>query len=162
VPTANLRPLLEVLAPLHEARVKQDRDFQDLEEDIATVKAQRKKNTITLNEAARRAERDAEEAKRKAREARNGVKTNTQQVSAMNSSGTARQAAAADALTADDGLQANERNIAVQVAAEKARKNAKDILLDEAVRILGDVVGLSSADARFAVRIRNVPTLMPN
>jgi carboxyl-terminal processing protease len=54
----------------HEARVAKDKDFQYLLDDIALVKKQRKENPISLNEAARRKERDQQEARAKLREAR--------------------------------------------------------------------------------------------
>ena len=38
----------------------------------------------------------------------------------------------------DDGLQPGERDLAEELAAENARKNVKDIFLNEAVNILGD------------------------
>ena len=54
----------------------------------------------------------------------------------------------------DDGLQADERNLATELAAENANKNAKDVLLNEAVHILGDEVGLLKPSSRFAAHIR--------
>lgn len=42
----------------------------------------------------------------------------------------------------DDGLQENERTLASELAAEAERKGSKDVLLAEAVNILGDEVDL--------------------
>jgi carboxyl-terminal processing protease len=159
-PAGDLRPLLKALIPLHDARVRQDRDFQDLEEDIATVKRERATKTLSLNEAARRAERDADEARRKAREARKAARTTMQDLTARAGADPLPRAGD-EALNADDGLQANERTLASQLAAEKARKNARDILLDESVRILGDAVGMVR-DASFAARLRPSPAALPN
>jgi carboxyl-terminal processing protease len=53
----------------------------------------------------------------------------------------------------DDGLQADERNLAAELAAEKAAKNAKDVLLQEAVHILADEVGMLKTDTRMASRV---------
>ncbi len=50
----------------------------------------------------------------------------------------------------DDGLQANERNLAAELAAEKALKDAKDVLLDEAAHVLSDEVDLLRSDTRMA------------
>ena len=50
----------------------------------------------------------------------------------------------------DDGLQANERNLTTELADEKARKDAKDILLDEAAHILSDQADLMKPTPRFA------------
>ena len=52
----------------------------------------------------------------------------------------------------DDGLQPGERNLASSLAAETARKNAKDVLLQEAVNILGDEVGVLKNGTRVAAR----------
>ena len=69
-PAGDLKGLLPILLTLHEARVKKDKDFQYLQEDIAEFKLQRKKNLVSLNEAERRKERDAQEARLKLRESR--------------------------------------------------------------------------------------------
>ena len=53
----------------------------------------------------------------------------------------------------DDGLQSNERNLDVDLAIEKANKNAKDVLLNEAVHILSDEVGLLKANPKLAASI---------
>jgi carboxyl-terminal processing protease len=45
----------------------------------------------------------------------------------------------------DDGLQANERSLSANLAIENARKNAKDVLRDEAVAIVADEVDLTKA-----------------
>ena len=68
-PAGDLKGLLPLLLTLHEARVSKDKDFRYLQEDIAESKLQRKKNLISLNEAERRKERDAQEARLKSREA---------------------------------------------------------------------------------------------
>ena len=52
----------------------------------------------------------------------------------------------------DDGLQANERSLSSELAAEKARKDAKDVLLDEAAYILGDAVDLLKSNRKLAER----------
>ena len=157
LPAGDLQGLLPLLLPLHEARVKQDKDFQDLQEDIAEIRLQRKQNAVTLNEAARRAERDAQEARFKSRESRkDNAKSATEDVVGK------APALGKDSAIRDDGLQADERNLATSLAAEKTRKNAKDVLLGEAVRILGDEVGVAKADARVAARIRPAPLLLPN
>ena len=43
--------MLPILLTRHEARVKNDKDFLNLQEDIAESKLQRKKNLVSLNEA---------------------------------------------------------------------------------------------------------------
>ena len=57
---------------------------------------------------------------------------------------------AKNSLFQDDGLQSNERNLNADLAIEKANKDAKDILLNEAAHILSDEVGLLKANPQFA------------
>ena len=45
---------------------------------------------------------------------------------------------------------------------EKARKNAKDVLLNEAVHVLSDEVGVLTTDARLAVQVKRGPPSIPN
>lgn len=121
-PVGDLKNKIPVLLALHENRVRHDKDFQYLIEDISQARQLRKQNTISLNEADRRKERDAQEKRLVTRWAGAGK-------SADRSVNHERQ---------DDGLQANERNLIKELAAEKTRKLAKDVLLNEAVNILGD------------------------
>lgn len=132
-PAGDLSVIVPGLLARHDLRVSKDKDFQNLREDIAEFNQQRKKNLISLNEAERRKERAAQDARMKSRDSAMG-----------NVAASARQ---------DDGLLSNERNLAADLAIEKARKNAKDILLDEAAHILGDEVGLLKADATLAVSV---------
>ena len=62
----------------------------------------------------------------------------------------------------DDGLQAGERNLANELTAENARKNAKDLFLKEAVNILGDELEVLPTGSEFAVRVKPVPAAEPN
>jgi carboxyl-terminal processing protease len=62
-------------------------------------------------------------------------------------------------LNQDDGLQADERNLASELAAEKAAKNAKDVLLQEAAHILADEAGMLKTDTRLASR--SMPYMLP-
>jgi carboxyl-terminal processing protease len=145
-PVGNMKDLAPVLQKLHETRTRSDRDLQDLQEDIAEIKSQRKKNQISLNETVRRKERDAQEARQRVRDSRTNAAT-------------ARADAKAGAPGAgnpqrDDGLQADERNLANQLAAENARKNAKDVLLNEAAQILRDQVEVLRTSPGLAARVR--------
>ncbi|UHS58516.1 carboxy terminal-processing peptidase [Agrobacterium vaccinii] len=107
----------------HDARVKDDRDFKRFVEDVADLKALRAKKTISLNEAERRSEMAATEARLKAR--------------AEDGSGFVPEN--------DDGLQANERSISANIAIENARKNAKDVLQTESAAIVADLAKMPSA-----------------
>ena len=139
VPAGDLKELVAPLQKKAEARIAKDKDFQFMKEDIAEIRKIRKENSLSLNEAVRRKERDEQEARAKAREA--------------------RQAARKGAPRQDDGLQADERNLAAELAAEKAAKNAKDVMLQEAANILSDAVGMIRTDVRMASRV--MPYLPP-
>ncbi len=132
-PTGDLTDMLPLLQMRYEARIVKEKDFQYLLEDVSTAKALRKKNLISLNEAERRKERDAQEAKTKLRDKANGGKDKSDQQ--------------------DDGLQANERNLTADLAAEKARKDAKDVILNEAANVLGDEVDLLKTNRKLAARV---------
>jgi carboxyl-terminal processing protease len=156
-PAGDLKGMLPVLLALHDARVKKDKDFQYLQEDIAESKLRREKNLVSLNEAERRKERDAQEARLTSRESRR----NTGQSAHEEVVGREPAPGKGSALR-DDGLQADERNLATELAAEKVRKNAKDVLLNEAVHILSDEVRVLKTDARLAARVRPGSLLMPD
>ena len=147
-PVGNLKNMFPDLLAMHDARVKKDTDFQNLQEDIAESKLLRKKNQVSLNETERRKERDMQEARIKSRVANKAKIQNTDPTVAV------KEAAFSDSeASRDDGLQAGERKLSSELAAEKARKNAKDIFLNEAVQILSDQVGLLNAGATLAARI---------
>ena len=86
---------------------------------------------ISLNESERRKERDAQEKRLAARE---------------------------DGSLQDDGFQAGERNLAKELAAENMKKSAKDVLLNEAINILGDEVALKKNNFK---RATNLPSTSP-
>ena len=172
IPAGELKEIVPMLDKRHDARVAKDKDFQYLAEDIALVKKQRKENSISLNETVRRKEREQQEARAKLREAR--LLANTpgaddpilvpdprdalnKAISAKPASGKTapvpKVAAVKGALRSDDGLQGAERSLAAELEAEKAAKAAKDVLLNEAVHILADEVGLLKTDTRMASRV---------
>jgi len=61
----------------------------------------------------------------------------------------------------DDGLQSGERSLAADLAAEKARKDGKDVLLTEAARIVGDAAELNANRTQIAMRERAAAASMP-
>lgn len=142
-PVADLKDRLPVLLALHENRVRQDKDFLYLLEDISQSRQQRQENTISLNEAARRKERDAQEKRL-----------------ALRDNGAAQGAARAAGALQDDGLQVGERSLAKELAAEKTRKSAKDVLLNEAVNILCDEAALKKSDFKMASGCTSTSPLM--
>ena len=115
-----IKALLPKLQSLHDERVQKTPDFQDFVQDVATLKVQRDKKVISLNEKERRNEMLAQEKRAKARgKVNDGIQTQI-----------------------DDGLQSNERSLSADLAIEKNRKSAKDVLQDEAAAIVGDLVDL--------------------
>ena len=137
----NLKDIQSLLQVRHELRTAKDQEFQYIKEDIAEYKAKKDKKTISLNETERREERDAREKKINEREkaralvdgkaTKNTIPKNTQ----------------------DDGLQGNERSLASELAAEKARKEAKDVYLNEAANILADEIELIKANHKLASQV---------
>ncbi|MBY5664328.1 carboxy terminal-processing peptidase [Rhizobium leguminosarum] len=121
--------LLPTLQSRHDARVESDPDFQRLIKDIADLKAQREKGIVSLNEAERRKEATAREKRFKDR----------------------AKAGDGEGL-GDDGLEAGERSLSADIAIENARKNAKDVLLDEAAAILADQAELQEGVLKAAIK----------
>lgn len=141
-PKGSVQDVLPILVAQHQLRVKNERDFQYLQEDIAEFNLLRKKNAISLNEAERRKEKETMETKFAARKlTKSSVRNPTKE-----------QVRDALARTKDDGLLAGERDLTSELAAEKARKNDKDVILMEAANILGDEVELRKSGANLAAR----------
>jgi carboxyl-terminal processing protease len=125
-PLGDIKPILPELQSRHDARVKEDKDFKNLVEDVNELDDLRNKRVISLNETERRAERDQQRSRLKAREAADGKGS----------------VSPADLVFQEDGLQANERSLSADIASEKALKDAKDVLLDETVHVLSDASDL--------------------
>ncbi len=131
-PAGNLKDVVPALQSRHQARIGKDKEFQLLLEDVAEIRRLRETKLISLNETERRKEKETQEARLKARE-----------------KGDAKDKLAA---IRDDGLQSGERSLAADLAAEKARKDVKDVLLDEAARIVADEAELTNAKPQLAMR----------
>ncbi len=141
-PAGDLAGIVPRLIVNHDKRVSQDKDFKYLQEDIDRANALRRKNLISLNEADRRKEREAQEAREKSRE----------KDSAGKQPGKASAVAGTDKFE-DDGMLSSERDLSADLAIEKARKNAKDILLAEAAHVVSDAAVLLKSDPKFAATI---------
>ncbi|NNU59950.1 tail-specific protease [Brucellaceae bacterium VT-16-1752] len=115
--SGDITPLLPQLQNLHDARVKDNPEFQQFVDDIAVLKAQREKAELSLNETERRNEMTAEENRLKARKKSDDGFNNSP----------------------DDGLQSNERSLSADIAIEKTRKSAKDVLQIEAAGIVANL-----------------------
>lgn len=133
----NFAPMLLPLAQRHQARIAKDTEFRWWIEDVAEFRKQREEGTISLNEATRRAERDESELRRVSRAAER------------------KRLGLDDSLPsrADDGLQADERSVAEQVAGEKAAEDHIDPLLRESARVLADALLLLSRDERLTAQV---------
>ncbi|MEO8008597.1 MAG: carboxy terminal-processing peptidase [Betaproteobacteria bacterium] len=147
VPEGDLKGLLPILSTLHDARVKKDKNFQYLQEDIALSRLMRDKNLLSLNEAERRKERDAQATRLRSREERKDA--------------VAQNASVGTNALPDDGLQPGERNFANELAAEKTRKGAEDFVLNEAVNILGDEIAVLEPGGGLEARVKPDSTLVP-
>jgi len=125
-PVGDIKPLLPQLIELHRKRIAGNPEFQRFVDDIALLKEQRDRTSVSLNETVRRDEIAAEEKRKKER----------------------GDSAGADA--ADDGLQADERSLSADMALEDARKKAKDVLLNEAAAIVADMSDVKTMWIRSA------------
>jgi carboxyl-terminal processing protease len=141
----DLTDIVPLLQMRHEQRVAKDPEFVFLKEDIAEFAQIKNRKSVSLNEAERRKERDVHEAKLKSREAiRQRAKPD----------GEKRDSEKTDAAAVlDDGLQANERSLSAELAAEKSAKLAKDIIQEEAAHILADEVSLMENSARLTQQV---------
>ena len=149
-PFGTMQDLLPALQQRHDSRIKEDRDFQFLTEDFAEIERLRKDSRISLNETERRTERETRENRLKSREAlRKSGKSIYESIT-----GRAVKPEEEKDSFEDDGLQANERDLSNQLALEKERKNAKDVLLDEAVYIVSDQVGLIKNGPRLTAQLK--------
>ena len=143
----NLKDVQAMLQVRHEMRIAKDKEFQFIKEDIAEFKQQKEKKEISLNEAERRAERDAREKKIKEREefrASLECKDKNSDKCLKAKSKLNRQ---------DDGLQGSERSLAAELAEEKANKEAKDVFLIEAAHILSDEIELIKTNQKIASQV---------
>ncbi len=145
-PVADLTGIVPLLMASHDKRVSRDKDFQYLREDIAEFNTQRRKNLISLNEADRRKEREAQEVRERIREKSRGANKGSDAINKAS-------AEVRSLVLRDDGMQSNERNLNAELAIENASKNAKDILLNEAVHILSDEAGLLKANPKLTASV---------
>ncbi len=135
----NFALLVPKLDALHDARMAGNKEFGWWAQDVAEFRAEQAKKYVSLNETERRAERDKQEAKRKQRQLE------------RKTLGLDLDPLAAD--SADDGLQAGERDIVADAAREKAAEQRPDPLLREAAAILADAVQLLHDDEQLSAKV---------
>lgn len=140
-PAGNLSGIVPKLRASHDKRISQNKDFKFLQEDVVEFNTLRQKNLISLNETERRHEREAREARLKARK-KTGEDNHPD-----------KTAVDADNELRDDGMLPSERSLSDNLAIENSGKNTKDILLNEAAQIVSDEAALLKADTRFAASV---------
>lgn len=151
--SSDLTAVLPALQKRHANRIKDDREFQYLNEDLAEFQSLREKNKISLNQIERRNEQKMQESREAAREAaRNSDKSGNKSVKAGSAGGA--KVKGRKSPTRDDGLQADERSLETQIAEEKADKDADDFLLIEAANILSDEIALRNTQPRLVAEIK--------
>jgi carboxyl-terminal processing protease len=141
-PEGNLAAIVPMLIASHDKRVNHDKDFKYLQEDIADFDKMRQKNLISLNEAERLKQREAQELRDRSRDQnRDDGKSHK------------ATAKAGSKAFQDDGMLSSERDLSADLAIENANKNAKDILLNEAAHVISDEAGLLNSNPRLAKNV---------
>src|SRR6187402_1023429 len=142
-PVADLKPIVGPLNAKHEARVANSPAWKLMLDEMAEYKKLRDKTDISLNFAARQAERKQYDA----------LQTDFRNRRKAIFGGDGSPAGADDANNGDDGLNANERSLKTEIKAEADAKKAKDTPLDEAAHIVSDEVALIKADPKVATQV---------
>ena len=148
-PVGDLTGLIPLLRNSHALRIAKDKDFQYLQEDIAAFDSQRNMHVISLNEVARRKERDKQDTRAKLRAQSNDPAGSGKDENSSNEVAVL----AIEKAQQDSGLEAGERNLNDELATEKELRSAKDVRLSEAAHILSDEVGLLDVNTKLAAHI---------
>jgi len=135
----NFAPMLPQLEALHAARIARDKEFQWWSQDVAEFRTEQAKKYVSLNEAERRSERDHDETKRQQRQAERKALGLPLDPFAETDN--------------DDGLQANERNIADEAKRDKLEEKRPDPLLRESAAILADALTLLNGDRQLSQQV---------
>ena len=137
-PTTGMREDLTTLQQRHDQRVAKDKDYQNLLDDLGEYNQRRKKTLISLNEAERRQERDALEAKLKLRKNEEGAEAGKP---------AADPAKPAPVEAHEDVDQDSDEG------PNKKDKKSKDALLYEAAYTLSDHIDLQKKHAGPSSRV---------
>ncbi|HTH68014.1 MAG TPA: carboxy terminal-processing peptidase [Rhodanobacter sp.] len=140
-PVATLNAYLPQLAKLHSERVATSPAWKLMLDELAQYKIMRDKTSISLNFAAREAERKQQEA------IQSGFRARHKAIDGTDVLGDDDQS------HLDDGLNANERSLKSELKEEKESKKAKDVQLDETAHILFDAIGMIKADPKLAAAV---------
>lgn len=145
-PTGDMSGVIPLLKGRHAMRIAQDKDFQYLLEDLAELRAQRKKAVLSLNEAERAKERDLREAKLKLRKAAEKPDSGNTKAALKTDTPDLKKSEQQDTFAAD------ENDLDDESPVDAVKKNAKDVWLMEAAHIVADESELIGAGTRFAAR----------
>ncbi|MGE5651960.1 MAG: carboxy terminal-processing peptidase [Bacillota bacterium] len=145
-PAGDMSGLVPLLKARHAARIAQDKEFQYLIEDIAELKALRKKAVLSLNEAERTKERDLREARLKLR------KTADKPDGDNNKTAFKTEAPGVKKDGKPETALPDENDVDEDPPVDAVRKSAKDIWLLEAANVAADAAGLGNGGTRFAAR----------
>lgn len=129
--------VLPALRSRHDARMNTEPALKRLNDDAAELAELRKRDRLSLNEAERRAERDANEARLKKRAEEVATAAGDQ----------------AGAERADDGLLDNERPPERAADPTKKLRDRPDALLTESARVLADELDLIKRDLALAEKL---------
>lgn len=158
--SGDIASVVPMLLTRHETRVAANQEWQDYKSDLADNRRIRAEKTVSLNEEVRRKEREEQEAKAKARKARDkandaiaDAKGDGAPVEGDSVATAGDEESDEDGGYRDDGLQAGERGLKEDLRREKERKERRDFVLTEAAHILSDEIALLRADAKLAARV---------
>ncbi|MCW8807458.1 MAG: carboxy terminal-processing peptidase [Rhodanobacter sp.] len=140
-PVANLNAYLPQLARMHRERVAKSPAWKLMLDELSQYKLMRDKTSISLNFAAREAERKQLDAIQAGFRARHKAIDGSDAL------------ASDEASSLDDGLNANERSLKSELKQESDAKKAKDVELNETAHVLFDAVGLIEADPKLATEV---------
>jgi carboxyl-terminal processing protease len=142
----HLNALLEAATARHAARIAQDEDFLVLAEDIEYYEQNRDRTSISLLESERQAERDKLEARRAHRNAlRTASATGGDSGQTLASAGDSMANAGADSGENPNVAGLDAETSEVTDTPEDALES--DFVLDEAARVLGDLIDLMRRNA---------------
>ena len=140
-PVADLTAYLPQLQVRHDTRVAASPAWKLMLDELAQYRKMRDQTSISLNFAARQAERKQQDALQASFRARHKAIDGTD------------TSLVEDQPELDDGLNANERSLKAELKQETEAKKAKDPQLEETAHILFDAVGLIKADPKLAAEV---------
>jgi len=146
----NFGELVPLLTTKHDARVKGNQEYQFWLDDLAEYRKLRKQTELSLLETTRKAERDAQNAKKAERDKQREALTAKADEGKEPLEGVEEKKRDSSLVVTDDGLQADER--APQADDEESDK--PDVLLTEAAAVLADAIDVLTTNRALAARVK--------